>query len=318
MPLLALSGCEGRQSALDPAGLGAERIAELFWWMAGGSVVIWLAVIGLALYATRARPGEHNIRGARWLIIGGGAVFPTVVLGGLLSYGLMLLPQLRDTADIDHRIEVSGEQWWWRVRYQPAGDGEPVELANEIRLPVGERALFSLVSPDVIHSFWMPSLAGKVDMIPGRTNELVVQPTRTGTFRGACAEYCGASHALMNFQIVVMEPAAYRNWLAHQAEPAQAPRSDQARRGLDAFLANGCGACHVIRGTPASGRLGPDLSHVGSRLGLAADALPNDREAFAHWIGHSTQIKPEARMPAFGMLPRDELAAMAVYLSELE
>ncbi|WP_236614286.1 cytochrome c oxidase subunit II [Stutzerimonas azotifigens] len=314
---LSLAGCEGRQSALAPAGAGAERIAELFWWMTVGSLLIWALVIGLALYVTRAHPEAHGVRSARWLIIGGGVVFPTTVLTALLIYGLMLIPELRATGDIDRRIEVAGEQWWWRVRY-PQENGEAVELANEIRLPLGERILFRLSSPDVIHSFWIPSLAGKVDMIPGRITELVVEPTRTGTFRGACAEYCGASHALMNFQVVVMEPDAYRDWLAHQATLARAPTAEQARRGQQAFLANGCGACHTVRGTPADGRLGPDLTHVGSRLGLGADALPNDREALIRWIGHTGEVKPDVRMPAFGMLPVDELAALAAYLSELE
>ena len=313
----ALAGCEGQQSALDPAGRGAQSIAALFWWLAGGALVIWLIVMGIAFYATRMQPREHSIRSARWLIIGGGVIFPVVVLTGLLIYGLTLMPQLSSAENVSLRIDVSGEQWWWRVRYRSEA-GEQIELANEIRLPVGERVAFSLTSPDVIHSFWIPSLGGKVDMIPGRTNQLVLEPTRTGTFRGACAEYCGASHALMNFPVVVMPREDFDRWLAGQTEPARTPTTELQRAGQRSFLANGCGACHQVRGTEADGTIGPDLTHVGSRLSLAAGTLPADVDAFARWIGHTGAIKPDVRMPAFGMLPEAELNAMAHYLKGLE
>ncbi len=312
-----LVGCDGQQSALNPAGAGAQSIATLFWWMAGGALVIWLVVMGIALYATQAHPEAHGIRSARWLIIGGGIIFPVVVLTGLLIYGLMLMPQLRSSENVALRVDVSGEQWWWRVRYR-TGAGEAVELANEIRLPVGERVAFSLTSPDVIHSFWIPSLGGKVDMIPGRVNELVLEPTETGTFRGACAEYCGTSHALMNFAVVVMAREAFDQWLAEQAKPAQQPETELQQAGQQAFLANGCGACHQVRGTAADGTVGPDLTHVGSRLTLAAGTLPADVDAFRRWIGHSSAIKPDVKMPAFGMLPEAQLSAMAHYLKGLE
>lgn len=317
LPVALLVACDGRQSTLNPAGTGAERIAELFWWMCGGGLLIWALVMGIAYYVTRAHPEAHGIRSARWLILGGGIVFPVVVLTALLIYGLMLIQPLRSTADIDLQVDVSGEQWWWRVRYETEA-GDKVELANEIRLPVGQRVAFSLTSPDVIHSFWIPSLGGKVDMIPGRTTQLVLEPTRTGTFRGACAEYCGTAHALMNFPVVVMEPAAFDDWLAGQAEPARAPDSELQQAGQQAFLVNGCGACHRVRGTEADGALGPDLTHVGSRLSLGAGTLPANVDAFQRWIGHTGEIKPDVRMPAFGMLPDEQLNAMAHYLSGLK
>lgn len=305
------------QSALNPAGLEAERIATLWWWMAGGTLVIWALVVALAVYAKRAGDDRYSEREARWLILGGGVILPTVVLTGLLIYGLWLLPALRGTEPPPGlRIEVVGERWWWRVRYLPE-DGEPVVSANEIRLPVGEKVEFILSSPDVIHSFWIPSLGGKMDMIPGRVTRLVLEPRRVGRFRGACAEFCGASHAYMNFAAVVMEPAAFEAWLAGQAQPAAEPAEPLTRRGQTLFLANGCGACHTVRGTPADGVLGPDLTHVGGRLTLAAGLLPNDPAAFVRWIGHSDELKPEANMPAFGMLPAAELRAMAAYLESL-
>jgi cytochrome c oxidase subunit 2 len=317
--VLGLGGCRGPQSALDPAGRGAERIAEFFWWMAAGAGLIWLAVVGLAIYAMRVRPGVHS-RHTALLIIGGGAVLPTVVLAGLLAYGLALIPVLLPpAAESQLQVAVSAEQWWWRVRYLTSGgNGEAVELANEVRLPVGRRVAFHLESPDVIHSFWIPALGGKIDMIPGRRNRLVLEPTRTGVFHGACAEYCGTSHALMRFAVIVLEQEDFAGWLMHQHAPAQPPTQALAAYGQELFLANGCGACHTIRGTPADGVVGPDLTHVGSRLSLGAGILPNDLEGFQRWIAHTEDIKPGVHMPAFGMLPPEDVQALAAYLDGLQ
>ncbi|MGZ8427642.1 MAG: cytochrome c oxidase subunit II, partial [Candidatus Binatia bacterium] len=196
--LISLS-CSGPQSALDPAGHGAQWIADMFWWMTGSGAVIWFAVIVLAIWAARSAPEKQNRRRTNLMIIGGGAVVPTLALALLLLYGLAPLPALLAPAPPGSLlIEVSGEQWWWRVRYRPPG-AAVVSVANEIRLPVGAPVQFHLESPDVVHSFWIPPLGGKIDMIPGRVTRLVLTPTRSGTFRGACAEYCGTSHALMAF-----------------------------------------------------------------------------------------------------------------------
>jgi cytochrome c oxidase subunit II len=315
-----LTGCDGPQSALDPAGRSAERIAGLFWWMAVGAGIIWCAVIGLALYAMRARPEAHSQRTAQFLIIGGGAVLPTLVLAGVLAYGLSLLPEMLAPApESAVQITVIGEQWWWRVRYHTAdGHGGTIELANEIRLPVGERVALHLETPDVIHSFWIPALGGKMDMIPGRRTRLTLQPTRVGVFRGACAEYCGTSHALMSFKVVVLEQQDFAAWLAHQGESARPPAQPLAAHGQELFLANGCNACHTVRGTLADGVVGPDLTHVGSRLGLGADVLPRTPEAFVRWIAQTADVKPGVHMPAFGMLPPEELRAVAAYLDGLQ
>lgn len=317
--LLSLAGCGRPQlSALAPSAPEAETIARLFWIMAAGAALVWVAVLAVALYST-ARPRSGTRRRAMWLIVGAGVVAPTLVLGALLLYGLVLMPRLRGpAADDGPRIAVSGEQWWWRVRYQgfPGTTGEVV-LANEIRLPVGERTRLLLDSPDVIHAFWIPPLGGKVDMIPGRTTELVLQPRRPGVFRGVCAEYCGTSHAHMRFAAVAMQRGAFDRWLRRQAAPARTPRSDPERRGQQAFLRNGCGACHAIRGTSARGHVGPDLTHVGSRLELAAGTLPNDAAAFRLWIADAHALKPDALMPPFAALPGTELQAMALYLDGL-
>jgi cytochrome c oxidase subunit 2 len=313
----ALAGCDGPQSALDPAGKGATRIAELFWAMAIGFAILWIAVVTLALYAYYSR-SQHSAATARLVVLGGGVGLPVVVLTGLLAFGLSMLPPLLPS----HRpaaltIEVVGHQYWWRVRYLRDGQ-PPVELANEIHLPVGQRIEVQLESRDVIHSFWVPALAGKVDMIPGRTTRLVLEPTRTGTFRGTCAEYCGAAHAWMSFHAVVEDEADFERWLAAQASPARPPSPPDAARGAELFLANGCGACHAIRGTAADGVIGPDLTHVGSRRSLAAGALTNDPRGFRSWILGTDRIKPGVHMPAYGMLTDDTVGALAAYLDGLE
>ena len=314
---LVIAGCDGRQSALEPAGKAAEHVAELFWAMSVGAAIIWVGVIGLAVYSIHIAPQPHGRRAAVY-IIGGGVVFPTVVLTGLLIYGLSMLPALIAPApEGSPVVTVIGEQWWWRVRYQ-APDGEAVELANEIRMPVGQPVGFELTSPDVIHAFWIPPLGGKMDMIPGRTTRLALHATRTGEFRGQCAEYCGTSHALMAFPVVVMEPDAFAAWLEHQAAAAASPTTPEAERGRALFLAAGCGACHAVRGTPADGVIGPDLPHVGSRLSLGAGTLPNDADAFVKWIAETETVKPDVHMPPFGMLARDELHDLAAYLESLE
>jgi cytochrome c oxidase subunit 2 len=218
---LVFSGCSGVQSTLSPAGREAERIAALFWWMTGGAAVIWAAVIILAAYAARARPDIDRRRQARLLIMTG-ALLPAVVLGGLLIFGLgMLNDMIAPAPQGTLRISVYGEQWWWRMRYEPPGR-QPFELANEVRLPAGEPVNFLLHSHNVIHSFWIPSLGGKVDLIPGRVNRLTLHPNRTGTFRGTCAEFCGIGHAQMAFDVFVMNGDEFQRWLEEQSGPAAA------------------------------------------------------------------------------------------------
>jgi cytochrome c oxidase subunit 2 len=304
------------QSALVTAGRDAEQIAQLFTVMAVGALGVWAAVIAIAIYVIRVR-GPHSQRAANLLIIGGGVVLPTVVLGALLAYGLPVLPQvLAPAPEGSLRIFVTGKQWWWRVQYMTAGG--VIETANELRLPVGERVDLQLSSPDVIHSFWVPSIAGKMDMVPGRTTRLALEPTRTGVFRGACAEYCGASHALMAFHVVVLEPGEFAAWLEAQAGPAQPPPDALAARGEAVFTANGCTACHTIRGTPAAGQIGPDLTHVGSRLWIGAGTLQNEPEALVRWVAQTDRIKPGVHMPAFRSLQTDDLSALAAYLDSLQ
>lgn len=318
LPLcLGLAGCAGVQSALDPHGVEARSVALLFWAMITGGALIWLAVVGVLIYTGRRHRKPYSEAAAGRVVLWAGAIAPSILLAMLLTYGLALIPGLRPPAMSEDsgrlHIEVVGEQFWWRVIYHPPGE-EPVVSANEVRLPVGERVTFSLKSADVLHSFWIPPLGGKMDMVPGRTNTFSLEATKAGIFRGPCTEFCGPSHALMAFSAVAMEPGAFDRWLAK--ESADATADDDP--GLEPFLANGCGACHTIRGTDASGTVGPDLTHLASRRTLAAGTLPNTEDAIARFIAEPDKVKPGVRMPAFGMLPERDIEAIAAYLARLE
>jgi cytochrome c oxidase subunit 2 len=316
---LVLAGCGGIQSALDPAGHEAEQLDLLFQVMLVGGAIIYVATMALLLYAARRheRRKVYSEQTAGRLILWG-TVGTTAILFVLLAVTLWVWTGLRPWNQLpdEPRLEiaVTGEQFWWRVSYHPPG-GKPVVIeANEVRLPVGQRVNFRLDSADVIHSFWIPSLGGKMDMIPGRTNHLSLLATKPGTFRGPCAEFCGTSHALMAFSAVAMEPADFEAWLAERSQPAKGAGGE----GLDAFLAQGCGACHAIRGTPAEGRIGPDLSYLGARLTVGAGILPNDVDNIARFIREPDRVKPGVKMPSYAMLPDNEIQAIARYLKGLE
>ncbi|MFN0262254.1 cytochrome c oxidase subunit II [Tepidamorphus sp. 3E244] len=316
-PGILLSGCSGPQSVLDPAGKEAGEIASLFWFLAVAAVVLWLLVMGLFVYVTRLKREPHSRNLAEVLIIGGGVVFPVVALAGLLAYALPMMPAHREPGS-GLTVTVIGEQWWWRVTYQRDGEDEAIVSANEIRLPRGARTEIVLGANKVIHSFWVPALAGKLDMFPGRTTRMALEPTRSGIFRGQCAEFCGESHALMAFQTVVMEPDEFDAWLERESGDAQEPVSESARRGRDLFLAQGCGGCHAVRGTPARAKIGPDLTHVGGRKSLGAGILPVDTASLARWTQHAEGEKPGAKMPSYDKLSADELSDIAAYLEGLK
>ena len=304
-------------SALEAAGRDSERIVQLTIWLSAGALAIWLVMVVLALSITRLR-ALATPRGGTLLIVGGGVVFPVLVLTSLLVFGVSELPQiLAAAADERLRIEVTGNQWWWRVRYVSSDGGMAVETANEVRLPVGQRVNVYLRSADVIHSFWIPALAGKMDMIPGRINRLALEPTRPGRFRGACAEFCGLSHARMHLTAVALDPREFDAWLDAERQPAAEPASSAARRGRAAFFAQGCNACHTVRGTTAVGWIGPDLTHLASRPTIAGAMLPNSAEARRQWIGRTHLLKPGARMPAFAHLPDETLDELTAFLGEL-
>lgn len=312
----SLSACSGIQSALDPAGREAADVATLFFTMLVGGVVIWAGVVGMLFYAAHKRR-VHSENAAGRVILWCGALLPTVILAALLSYAVWLMPNVRPWFAGDdrgmRRIEVTGEQFWWRVRYLDEGGALAFETANELRIPVGERVVFSLKSPDVIHSFWIPVLGGKMDMIPGRENRLTLLAEKPGTYRGVCAEFCGTSHALMAFSVLAMEKQEFEDWMAAR----RASSGAQDAEGLAAFLRHGCSACHAISGTQARGTIGPDLTAFGERGTVGAGTRPNLEEHIASFIRDPGKIKPEARMPHFSMLPDAEIERIATYLKGL-
>ncbi len=302
----------GLQSALDPGGPHADAVATLAWVMFVGGALIFLVVMGLlahAMFGTRRSWLAHHRT-----IVAGGIIFPVVVLTALLVYGLSLTRAI--TADPGRAVEIRviGEQFWWRVQYRL--DGLTVESANELHIPVGRPVRLSLTTTDVIHSFWVPRLAGKLDMIPGQTNRLTLQADKPGVFRGQCAEYCGAAHALMAFDVIANPE--FDAWLAAQRKPAQESIYPFEQRGKALFLSSGCGTCHTVRGTAADGKLGPDLTHIGSRRSIAAGSFPNNKGTLAGWIADTQHLKPESRMPSFNVFTGEELRAVASYLESLK
>ena len=306
-----LAGCNTHQSTLAPFGADAADIRHLFLLMLAGAVVIAGALALLMRHAVRAPEGELGLQGGMRLVLWLGGIIPTILLLGLLVYSLPFM-RPRPIAPADLQVAVDGEQFWWRVTYRPAGTA-PVETANEIRIPVGRTVAFRLTAADVVHSFWIPGLAGKMDMIPGRTNTLVVRADKAGRYRGQCAEFCGLSHALMALDVVAMEPAAFDTWLADQRRPATSQGE-----GARLFEANGCNACHTVRGAGPAGRIGPDLTHFGARPTLAAGILPMTTHNVAAFIRHPEQTKPGVRMPAFPQLTPAEATAIARYLEGLK
>jgi len=306
------------QSALDPAGEEAEQVATLFWVMTVGGLVIWALVVALSLYASKRKGLPLAEEAAGRLILWGGVVFPVTVLTALLTYALWLMPSLRPFAGNENtslRVEIVGHQFWWRVTYS-LPDGSRVVSANEVRLPVGQRVEFELKSADMIHSFWIPALGGKMDLIPGRTNRLSLSATKIGTYRGQCAEFCGTSHARMAFPVVVMEPSDFDRWLDDRMATSEGLTMNASGRAL--FEREGCGGCHTIDATPAAQLKGPDLSHIGSRLTIGAGFLSNDVANMERFIVEPASIKPGALMPTYRHLSPEEVAFIATWLKGMQ
>jgi cytochrome c oxidase subunit 2 len=317
---LALGGCEGVQSALDPAGPDAARLATLSWIMFWGGVAITALV---TVFTLAAIAGPAWLRGAMHgsgFIVGWGIAFPTVVLTVLLVYGLWTMRVTNPPAEPDAVwVDAVGEQYWFRFRYRGEDGGSDFETANELRIPAGRQVALTLAAADVIHSFWAPNFAGKMDMIPGRSNRLTIRADRIGVYRGQCAEFCGEQHARMAFDIIVLSEEDYRAWAAEQGRPQPAPSDPFLQRGRALFVSAGCGSCHAIEGLAgASGRFGPDLTRVGARRTIGSGLLPRNTGSLAGWIADVQNLKPGARMPSYGSLSGEDLRSLAGYLESLK
>ncbi|MFO1039658.1 MAG: cytochrome c oxidase subunit II [Geminicoccaceae bacterium] len=312
--LLLLAGCEGRQAVLAPMGPESRRIVELTDHLFIGGAAIFLLVMALLIVALAGGESVRRSLSSRAAVLVGGVAFPVVVLAVMLVHTLGIAASLGSN-EAQLRITVTGRQFWWEVRYPDHG----IVTANEIHIPVGRPIELLLESGDVIHSFWVPALHGKRDMIPGRVNRLVVTADRPGVMRGQCAEFCGTQHALMALFVVAESEPDFQHWVERLGRPVAPPEDEFLALGWEAFGRAGCGACHAVRGTPWQGRTGPDLTLVGSRLSLAAGTLDNSHATLAGWIGAPQALKEGARMPGFGaVLDGRELRAVAAWLGSLQ
>jgi cytochrome c oxidase subunit II len=312
--LLGLGACNAEQSALYVFGAEAREVRQMAGILATGAILIVAIMVALYVRAVRAPEGALSHQGGMRLVLWLGAIGPALILTALLLYALPAM-RPRTAGPDDLVVRVDGEQFWWRIAYRPAGAGGELRSANEVRIPVGRPVVFELTAQDVIHSFWIPGLAGKMDMIPGRINRLVVRAEKPGRFRGVCAEFCGLSHALMAFDVIVMEGPAFDAWLDRSRGGSKGAR---ASMGAALFDAQGCGGCHAVRGTPYDATIGPDLSRFGERRTLGAGILPPTLDNIAAFIRAPQAAKPGARMPAYPQLSVGQARAIALYLKGLQ
>jgi cytochrome c oxidase subunit 2 len=312
-----LSGCEGAPSTLDAKGEGASRIEGLWWVLFWIATAVFVAVLALLVFSiARARRREEEIkrevpRGELFIVLAG-VVFPTVVLTAVFVLSLRDMASLSTTGrQARMTIEVIGHNWWWEARY-PNG----AITANEMHIPVGEPVRVKLTTADVIHSFWVPQLQAKTDLITGRVNYTWLQADEPGRYRGQCAEFCGLQHANMIFFVEADPRQEFQAWLENEAAPAGEPIGSAAQ-GEDVFMNTTCLGCHAIRGTPATAQVGPDLTHLAGRETIAAGVISNTRADLATWITDPQSVKEGTTMPPTELDP-DELDALLDYLQQLE
>jgi cytochrome c oxidase subunit 2 len=327
---LLTNGCGGGglQSVLDPAGPQSANINRLWWFMlvtCAVVLVLVLLVLGIALLR-RSKESPTELPGKetkesdkrRTLIVGAATALTIVILFAFMVDSFLVGRGL--TAELDRKqgvnIEVTGHQWWWEVRYQDVDASSIFTTANEIHIPVGVPVTFTLKASDVIHSFWVPNLHGKKDLIPGKVSTIWLQADKPGVYRGQCAEYCGHQHAHMALWIFADPREQFDAWRRNQIQSAVSPVSSSQQRGQQVFLSSACVMCHAINGTAAGSNIGPSLTHLANRNTIAAATLPNDRDHLAQWVDDSQQIKPGNRMPPNKLKPED-LQALLDYLQSL-
>lgn len=322
----ASASCSGTQSVLNPQGPQAGHIANLWWFFLTVSAVVMIAV-SVAVYLALARRGRTTLdapptdgepRKFRNVAIATGLTAAILLL--MLVYSVYVGSVTSAMPGPEQRpitVDVIGRQWWWEFRYVDAEAHRTFTTANELRIPVGRPVIIRASSRDVIHSFWVPNLHGKIDLVPGRTNTIWIQADRAGEFRGQCAEFCGIQHARMAFLVIAEPEPAFDAWVAAYLQPATSPMTEQARLGEQVFTEAQCSMCHTIRGTGAWGQVAPDLTRIGNRRTLAAATLPNTRGNLAGWIADPQHIKPGNHMPATA-LDGERLQALLDYLEGLK
>ena len=320
-----LSACSGWQSTLDPQGPEAEHLSFLIWLFTAICAAIWLAVMLVLLAGLLRRSPERPDPLAlepgterRSVAIVGSAVFATMLIViGLSAVSYVSQRQLFAKENSAVTIKVTGQQWWWDVRYESDRPDQIITTANEIYIPIGEPIKVKLAATDVIHSFWVPSLMGKQDLIPGQDNEIHFSASRAGLYRGQCAEFCGWQHAHMGLLAVALPADQFRAWQEAQRKPAAPPDDPVRQKGAAIFESKPCVLCHTVRGTSAGSRVGPDLTHFGSRKSIASATLAMSRGNIAAWVLDPQGIKPGVNMPNVA-IAADELDPLVSYLAGLQ
>lgn len=315
---LLQSGCGGVQSALNAQGPSAAALKALIISIVAVCVVVWIVVmIVLVAALLRRRDAQAVPDHVLHRPVMAAVAATVVVVAALTVVSFQATRRLGPDENAAVTIRVRAQQWWWQFDYEDADPARAFRTANEIRIPVGKTVRVTLESADVIHSFWVPSLAGKQDLIPGRHNVLTFRADRPGIYRGQCAEFCGLQHAHMAFLVIAEEPEAYDRWVQVQRADAVEPENPEASAGKTVFMTRQCAACHTIRGTQATGTTGPDLTHVGGRRTIAAGLLENTRGSIAAWIADPQTLKPGNNMPLVP-LPAEELRQVSAYMEGLK
>jgi cytochrome c oxidase subunit II len=305
---------KGIQSALEPAGLHADKIGTLWDSFLVVSAVVYVLVMLFLLVALRRRSqNEQGVRTGVAVAIG----LTVVTLFGLLVSSVLTGRAIASDQSAPIEITLTGRQWWWQFDYDHTDASKRFTTANELTIPVGIPVKIWLKSPDVIHSFWVPNLNGKQDLIPGKDNQIVLQATKAGVYRGQCAEFCGFQHAKMAFWVNAVAPADYVKWVESQRQPSKIPSTPRQRKGQEVFMSSPCPLCHTVQGTPANGKTAPDLTHFATRRSIAAGTFPNRRGFLAGWILDPQHMKPGAFMPPT-QLEQGELEPLLAYLESLQ
>lgn len=317
------------QDALQPAGIQAQQILDLWYLTLAICTLVFAAILAAFIYALWRAPRASELtapdtsslrqpeHGAKR------AVIMAVLASAILLFVLLVADVMTDRALAQMplsngiHIELTGHRWWWEARYTADPPSRMFTTANELHIPVGVPVIISLKASDVIHSFWVPNLHGKKDMIPGRTTTITLRADKPGIYRGQCAEFCGMQHTKMALLVIAEPPADYEAWAERQRQPAAAPANETARRGQQVFMGTSCVMCHTVQGTEARGVLGPDLTHVASRRMIAAGTLPNTHGYRAAWVSDPQRIKPMANMPP-ATVSGEELQALLAYLDTLQ
>lgn len=334
--LAALAGCRYAQSTYNPHGPAAHEIASLSWFMSIlflVTIVIMWALFGFAFYRRRGTLAAHEPidaeGGQAWIAIGGLAI-PLIVLTVLFVLGLGLLRDfpihgmhgagnhMRMAESMKPEILIIGHQWWWQIEYLNDDRSKQFTTANELHLPVGRPVNIEVETQDVMHSFWVPALHGKVDLIPGQPNYIRLIASQPGEYTGQCAEFCGAQHSKMRILAMVQEPDKYEAWLDAERKPGTEPTTPQAKAGQQIFISGPCSMCHAVRGTVAGGSVAPDLTHIGSRQMIAANVYPNNDAYLEAWITHAQSLKPGSQMPDLTQFSGEQLSDLVAYLRQLK